>query len=98
MEKFYEVIQCDNCDTIQVAMVKHYEDHEWPLYVHECENCGHIILESEWNNIEGPAAKKAIKDYITALRQQIAELTETIEQLEALSSIAEPSGQTRQEP
>lgn len=84
MKKWYEVIQCDNCELIQVATVKHYEDDPWPLYVHECESCGHIIMESEWNNVEGPQETKAIKSYINTLSLQAIEISETIVQLEVM--------------
>jgi hypothetical protein len=42
-----EVIECPECNTEQIATVEHTIP--WYSYVHECRECEHIIMESEWN-------------------------------------------------
>ena len=41
-----EAIRCPECSKLQLATV----EHTWPWfsYVHECTDCGYIIMESEW--------------------------------------------------
>ncbi len=41
-----EYIECPECRTEQWAKVLE----TWPFYsfIHDCENCGHTIMESEW--------------------------------------------------
>lgn len=46
-----ELIRCPECKTDEWAMVEHEHEMPWPLYVHTCQNCGHVILESEWNKV-----------------------------------------------
>lgn len=45
-------IRCPNCDTVQSAVVVKYDQGIWPTYVHDCTKCGHVILESEWDEIK----------------------------------------------
>lgn len=49
LKSHQEIIQCPECKSIQTAIV----EHKWPWYsyVHECDNCKYIIMESEWNNV-----------------------------------------------
>lgn len=42
-----ERIRCPNCGRGQDAEVLHTAP--WPIYVHECANCGYTITESEWD-------------------------------------------------
>ena len=44
--KKYERIGCNNCGKIQRAKVT--VDIIFEVYIHECINCGYIIMESEW--------------------------------------------------
>ena len=48
-ESNVEKIKCPECDCIQDAIVEHTLP--FATYVHHCENCGHIIMESEWIKI-----------------------------------------------
>lgn len=41
-----EIIKCPNCGKIQRATVCH--TFPWYSYVHDCEKCSYIIMESEW--------------------------------------------------
>jgi len=41
-----EQIECPECGSLQNATVEHTQPF-W-TYIHEC-NCGHTIMESEWN-------------------------------------------------
>lgn len=47
-----EVIRCPECDSIQSAEVHVPTDENdlmpFAAYVHHCEACGYVILESEW--------------------------------------------------
>lgn len=47
-------IQCPECQEIQLATVEYVSDLPWEVYYHECRKCGHVILESEGNEVEGP--------------------------------------------
>ena len=46
MTEHTERIICPRCKVSQGAIV----EHTWPFwsYVHECINCGYVIIESEW--------------------------------------------------
>jgi len=43
-------IVCPECDSVQDAIVE--GAWPWPIYVHHCTNCKHIIMESEWNELK----------------------------------------------
>jgi uncharacterized Zn finger protein len=45
-----ERIKCPECMKNCEAEVVRAEP--WYVYVHECEHCGHIITESEWETIK----------------------------------------------
>ena len=48
-EKWYELVECPNCGSDEEATVTFPQGHPWPTYIHTCSKCGHIIMESEWN-------------------------------------------------
>lgn len=51
MNEFTNVrIKCPECGTIQDAIVEH--TFPFSTYVHHCENCGYVIMESEWEEIK----------------------------------------------
>lgn len=43
-----ECIRCPECETAQWAMLEHEHNMPFAMYVHDCQNCGYTILESEW--------------------------------------------------
>ena len=45
-----EKIVCPECGQIQKAKVKHTIP--FHTYIHECEKCKYIIMESEWERVE----------------------------------------------
>lgn len=45
-----ETIECPECGEVQTAIVE--QTVIWNSYVHECQKCKYIILESEWNKVE----------------------------------------------
>jgi ribosomal protein S27E len=45
-ESHEERIICPECENEQAAVVEHTIP--WPSYVHVCEFCDYIIMESEW--------------------------------------------------
>lgn len=47
MASHEETIKCPDCKCIQTATVEH--TFPWNSYVHECVNCGYVIMESEWD-------------------------------------------------
>jgi len=50
MEKCVQRIKCPECEHIQLAIVE--QSWPWWVFLHECEKCGYIIMESDWNEIE----------------------------------------------
>lgn len=42
-------IKCPECKCVQGATVKHTIP--FPTFIHECENCKYVIMESEWDVI-----------------------------------------------
>lgn len=50
VKSYFEKIQCPECDKIQLAEVK--ESHPFTIYIHDCESCGYVITESDWNIVE----------------------------------------------
>lgn len=56
MSYHHEYIICPECGSEQLAKVQH----TWPhwSYVHFCE-CGHTILESEWETIKPEKEEQA---------------------------------------
>lgn len=46
-----ERIVCPACETEQDAEVLRMDGAVWPVLVHDCIQCGHLIQESEWNTV-----------------------------------------------
>lgn len=46
-----DVIRCDECGTVQYANVEMTPYDPRPGFVHDCISCGHVISESEWNEV-----------------------------------------------
>lgn len=44
-------IECPECGSIEIA-VEDYTTAPFPTYIHSCNKCGYVIMESEWNVIE----------------------------------------------
>ena len=49
-ESHIERIRCPECRFLQDATVKHSEP--FNVYVHCCTLCGHLITESEWEEVK----------------------------------------------
>ena len=47
-----ETIRCPECGTVQTAVVDFKDWMPFPAYVHFCEHCKHVILESEWEGVQ----------------------------------------------
>lgn len=45
-----EKIICPECGKVQKAKIKHTVPFD--TYIHECEKCKYIIMESEWQRVE----------------------------------------------
>ena len=46
----HEKIICPECGLIQYAKVE--DTIPFPTYIHKCEKCEYIIMESEWQRVE----------------------------------------------
>lgn len=46
----HEKIICPECGYIQYAKVE--DTIPYPTYIHECEKCKYIIMESEWQRVD----------------------------------------------
>ena len=44
-------IECPECGSIEIA-VEDYTTAPFPTYLHRCNKCEHVIMESEWNVIK----------------------------------------------
>lgn len=44
-------IECPECGSIEIA-IEDYTTAPFPTFLHSCNNCGYVIMESEWNVIE----------------------------------------------
>ncbi len=44
-------IECPECGSIEIA-VEDYTTAPFPTYLHRCNKCEHVIMESEWNTID----------------------------------------------
>lgn len=44
-------IECPECGSIEIA-VEDYTTEPFPTYLHRCNKCGYVIMESEWNVIK----------------------------------------------
>lgn len=45
-----ETIRCPKCEHVQVAEILHSQP--FAMFVHNCERCEYIIMESEWDRVE----------------------------------------------
>lgn len=43
-------IKCSECETIQTAWVQ--ITFPWNTYIHTCEKCSYVIMESEWEEVK----------------------------------------------
>lgn len=48
-------IICAECETVQPAQVESAEGFPFASYFKECEGCGYLITESEWNEVDAAA-------------------------------------------
>ena len=53
-----EKIICPECGQIQYAKVE--DTIPFPTYIHECEDCKYIIMESEWQRADYNNGKKKL--------------------------------------
>lgn len=44
-----QVIRCPKCDSVQKATIN--QSIPWWVYIHHCNYCKYIIMESEWDVI-----------------------------------------------
>lgn len=44
-------IECPYCGSIELAMENHTTK-PFSTYLHSCKNCGHVIMESEWERVK----------------------------------------------
>ncbi len=44
-------IECPECGRIEIAVEDHTTE-PFSIYLHSCNNCGYVIMESEWNVID----------------------------------------------
>ncbi len=44
-------IECPGCGSIEIA-VEDYTTAPFPTFLHSCNKCGYVIMESEWNRVE----------------------------------------------
>lgn len=44
-------IECPECGRIEIAVEDHTTE-PFSTYLHSCNNCGYVIMESEWNVID----------------------------------------------
>ena len=51
-----ETIVCPQCGKIQEAKVEHTVP--FFTYIHDCENCGYTIMESEWVRVQVKQSEK----------------------------------------
>ena len=52
LEDIKEVkIECPECGSIEIA-VEDYTTAPFPTYLHRCNKCDYVIMESEWNVIK----------------------------------------------
>lgn len=54
MKRTNQTIRCPNCDHIQFAEVITDDIYPWNIYIHECEQCEYLIMESEWEVVDEP--------------------------------------------
>lgn len=42
------IIKCPNCGSHEIAL-ENYTTTPFPTYIHHCDKCGYVIMESEWD-------------------------------------------------
>jgi hypothetical protein len=57
-----EKIICPHCQSVELATVERAEP--FNVYLHECQQCSHIIMESEWEPYEEPKPKEPIRVWV----------------------------------
>lgn len=50
-------IECPECGSIEIAVEDHTTE-PFSTYLHSCNKCGHVIIESEWNKIKIKTKKR----------------------------------------
>ncbi len=48
-ERYLQTIKCPEC--LMVCEAEVFREQPWFVYVHECEHCGYIITESDWEEV-----------------------------------------------
>ncbi len=51
-EREIKIIQCPECGKVQKAVVSFAPLIGWGDYIHECESCAFLIMESEWEEVK----------------------------------------------
>lgn len=75
-----ELIRCPECKTDQWAMIEQGYGVPFARYIHDCQNCGHVILESEWNRVSDAGGElEQAKARIAELEAHIQTATKAIE-------------------
>jgi C4-type Zn-finger protein len=54
MQRTKQTIRCPNCEHVQDAEIITDDIYPWPIYIHECERCDYLIMESEWEVVDDP--------------------------------------------
>ncbi len=44
-------IECPECGSIEIA-IEDYTTAPFPTYLHRCNKCEHVIIESEWKEVK----------------------------------------------
>lgn len=47
-----DLIVCPSCDHEQEAHVTYTDGDPFVTFIHTCEKCGYIIMESEWETVD----------------------------------------------
>ena len=60
-----ELIECPECKTVQWASIKENPDFPFASYIHDCQDCGYTIMESEWNEVGSEKIQALIQELNT---------------------------------
>lgn len=63
------MIKCPACDTVQAAIVEHTIP--FGTYIHHCEKCKYIIMESEWDTVKSFILTPSVADGQEALMEEL---------------------------
>lgn len=66
-----QYIKCPNCSTVQSANVELGKGQTFDTYIHSCGQCGHVIMESEWDKVPAPR--------LDTIAEKMAELLEYLQ-------------------